>query len=130
MADPWSIAGATIGYASLAAQLLVCVNMLKELYRTVEKAPQEVEELCAEMIFLAGMLRQCDGEIQKAGLPGLNSSVFSQAKVQDYRSNVPMKIHAGIQGHNMNAIRFSFKRQAIIGILIDLECGKSALLLA
>jgi hypothetical protein len=136
MADPLSIAAAGAGFLSLAGQVLDGVVKLREFIATVDSAPREIHDLCHELDIFRGLLEEAGRRVQDSLPMGVDISHLKDAfahceKMRGYADFMLKRLEVNInRSKATTALRYSFKKKEVEGMLLGVERGKTSLLLA
>jgi hypothetical protein len=136
MADPLSIAAAGAGFLSLAGQILDGLVKLRGFIATVDSAPREIHDLCHELDIFRGLLEEAGRRVQDNLPMGVDDSHSKDAfahceKMRGYAESMLKRLEVNLsRSKATTALRFSFKKKEIEGMLLGVERGKTSLLLA
>ena len=137
MADPLSLTATAAGFIGLAGQLAQGVIKLKEIYTTINDAPQDVANLCSKMELLQGVLEEVGEQIQQLSRGNINldirtlQGVITQCETSRYRVEAHVKrLGDGSRLSKGAAMRYVFKKKELQEILSDVEQCKSSLIIA
>lgn len=137
MADPISLTAAAAGFIGLAGQLAQGVIKVKEIYTTINDAPQDIANLCSKMAALQGVLEEVGDQIQTLCQSNVDldtrilRDVITQCEKSRYRVEAHVKnISDGFRHNRGTAVRYVFKKKDIQEMLSDLEQCKTSLILA
>jgi len=136
MADPLSIAAAGAGFLSLAGQVLDGIVKLRGFIATVDSAPREIHDLCHELEIFRSLLEEAGRRVQETLPMGVDASHLKDAfahceKMRGYAESMLKRLEVNIhRSKATTALRFTFKKKEIEGMLLGVERGKTSLLLA
>lgn len=137
MADPISLTAAAAGFIGLAGQLAQGVMEIREIYATINHAPQDVANLCSRMEGLQGVLEEVGDQIQQLSPGNINldtrilRDVITQCEMSRYRVEAHVKdLSDGFRQKRGAAMRYVFKKKEIHEMLSDVEQCKSSLIIA
>jgi hypothetical protein len=136
MADPLSIATAGAGFLSLAGQVLDGIVKLRGFIATVDSAPREIHDLCHELYVFRGLLEEAGRRVQESLPMGVDASHLKDAfahceRMRGYAESMLKRLEVNInRSKTTTALRFTFKKKEIEGMLLGVERGKTSLLLA
>jgi hypothetical protein len=136
MADTLGIAAAGAGFLSLAGQVLDGLIKLRGFIAAIDSAPREIHDLCHELDILRGLLGEAGRRVQESAPAGFDASHLKHAfahceKMRGHVDSMIKRLEVSInRSKATSALKYPFKRKEIEGMLLDVERGKTSLLLA
>jgi len=136
MADTLGIAAAGAGFLSLAGQVLDGLIKLRGFIAAIDSAPREIHDLCHELDILRGLLGEAGRRVQESAPAGFDVSHLKHAfahceKMRGHVDSMLKRLQVSInRSKATSALKYPFKRKEIEGMLLDVERGKTSLLLA
>lgn len=136
MADILGIAAAGAGFLSLAGQVLDGLIKLRGFIAAINSAQREIHDLCHELDILRGLLEEAGRRVQESAPADFDARHLKHAfghceKMRGHVDSMLKRLEVNInRSKATSALRYPFKRKEIEGMLLDVERGKTSLLLA